>query len=111
MLASARSWPEFTAGVATLNDTEKGTAFEHLVAHYLRTDPIYRAKLVHVWLLTDVPPYLSGSPSAISRCLLITAEAISRSCTPRIAPLGDSLVVKKSEILLRPTSSTTPPLS
>lgn len=58
MLASVRSWSEFTAAVVPLNDTDKGAAFEHLVAHYLRTDPIYRAKLVHVWLLSEVPPEL-----------------------------------------------------
>ena len=58
MLASVRSWSEFTAAVVPINDTDKGTAFEHLVAHYLRTDPIYRAKLVHVWLLSEVPPEL-----------------------------------------------------
>lgn len=43
------------ASVAPLNDTDKGAAFERLVAHYLRSDPIYRAKHAHVWLLTDVP--------------------------------------------------------
>ena len=49
------SWDEFITAVAPLNDTDKGTAFEIIVAHYLRTDPIYRAKLARVWLLRDVP--------------------------------------------------------
>jgi superfamily II DNA or RNA helicase len=52
------SWNEFLAAVAPLSDTDKGTAFERLVAHYLRIDPIYRTKLAHVWLLADVPPEL-----------------------------------------------------
>ncbi|MBC8011271.1 MAG: DEAD/DEAH box helicase family protein [Burkholderiales bacterium] len=56
---SARSWNQFAAALATLPDTtQKGHAFAHLVRHYLRTDPIYRAKLVRIWHEYDLPAEL-----------------------------------------------------
>ena len=56
--ASVTDWSGFMEAVAPLSDTDKGTAFERLVAHYLRTNPIYQSKLSHVWLLTEVPAEL-----------------------------------------------------
>ena len=49
------SWDEFTAALASCSTTEAGTAFELVVRHYLTTDPIYQAKLAHVWLREEVP--------------------------------------------------------
>ena len=54
-VAAARSWSDFVAAVDALADTTaKGAAFEELVAHYLRTDPIYRTKLASVWRHNEI---------------------------------------------------------
>jgi len=55
VFASVRSWTEFTAACAQVTELERGTAFEHLVAHYLRRDPKYRTKLSDVWFHHEVP--------------------------------------------------------
>jgi superfamily II DNA or RNA helicase len=55
-VTAARSWPDFVAALDALADTTaKGDAFEHLVAHYLRTDPKYRTKLARVWPEAELP--------------------------------------------------------
>ncbi|MDP2137200.1 MAG: DEAD/DEAH box helicase family protein [Candidatus Didemnitutus sp.] len=49
------SWPDFTQRVSGLEVQARGRPFELVVQHYLRSDPAYRTKLRHVWLLSDVP--------------------------------------------------------
>jgi len=49
------SWNEFCERATTLTALERGTAFELLVRHHLRTAPAYRAKLADVWLHHEVP--------------------------------------------------------
>ncbi len=49
------SWDDFTAHAATLSDLGRGTAFEHIVRHFLRVDPKYRTKLADVWFHHEVP--------------------------------------------------------
>ncbi len=49
------SWDDFCHRAATLTPLERGTAFELIVRHHLRTAPAYRAKLADVWLHRDVP--------------------------------------------------------
>ena len=48
-------WTQCTAALAGRTDLERGTAFEHIVRHHLRTDPVYRTKLADVWLYHEVP--------------------------------------------------------
>lgn len=50
------SWSDFCGGAAAQNEGTRGSLFELVVRHYLTTDPIYCAKLAHVWLRADVPP-------------------------------------------------------
>jgi Predicted helicase len=49
------NWTQCSAALAGRTDLERGTAFEHIVRHHLRTDPIYRTKLADVWLYLEVP--------------------------------------------------------
>ncbi len=49
------SWDDFSAHASTLTELERGTAFEHIVRHYLRFDPKYRTKLADVWFHHEVP--------------------------------------------------------
>ena len=53
--ASLTSWPDFTSQLSALDAHARGRPFELVVQHYLRYAPAYRAKLKHVWLLTEVP--------------------------------------------------------
>ncbi len=67
-VTAARSWPDFVAAVEALADTTaKGDAFEQLVAHYLRTDPIYRTKLARVWPEAELPAELRARLKLPSR--------------------------------------------
>ncbi len=49
------SWDDFIAVASTLTERDRGTAFEHVVRHYLRFDPKYRTKLAEVWFHHEVP--------------------------------------------------------
>jgi superfamily II DNA or RNA helicase len=49
------SWADFCSRVSALSELERGTAFEHVVRHYLRIDPKYRTKLADVWFHHEVP--------------------------------------------------------
>ncbi len=51
----ASDWTQCSAALATRTPLERGTAFEHIVRHHLRTAPAYRAKLADVWLHHEVP--------------------------------------------------------
>ena len=54
-LSHVSSWSEFAARLATFSTRDRGTAFELLVRHHLRTASTYRAKLADVWLHSEVP--------------------------------------------------------
>ncbi len=49
------SWETFCTRAATVQEGERGTAFEHVVRHYFRFDPKYRTKLADVWFHHEVP--------------------------------------------------------
>ncbi len=51
-------WNDCCAALAARTELERGTAFEHIVRHYLRTDPAYRAKLADIWFHHEVPAEL-----------------------------------------------------
>ncbi|MEO5959853.1 MAG: hypothetical protein ABIR80_12105, partial [Opitutaceae bacterium] len=53
--AHVNSWDDFIALAAALSERHRGTAFEHLVRHYLLFDPKYRTKLADVWFHHEVP--------------------------------------------------------
>ncbi len=55
LFESINSWADFVSAIAPLSNTDKGTAFAHVVRHYLRFDPKYRAKLADVWFDYEVP--------------------------------------------------------
>jgi hypothetical protein len=59
LIASCKSWREFWDRAKDLPPSVKGAAFERLTQLYLQTEPEYRTKLKHVWLLGDVPPAIS----------------------------------------------------
>lgn len=54
-LARVESWNQFEKHAASLDNTQKGKLFEHLVKHFLELDPKYQSKLEKVWLFADVP--------------------------------------------------------
>lgn len=62
-LVESQDWSSFKESVNKLTDLEKGQAFEMLVKHYLKTDPIYATKLKEVWLLAEVPTKVRESLS------------------------------------------------
>lgn len=49
------SWEAFCARAATVPEGVRGTAFEHVVHHYLRFAPAYRTKLAEIWFHHEVP--------------------------------------------------------
>ncbi len=59
LIASCKNWSEFWERATNLPASEKGAAFERLTQLYLQTEPEYRTKLKHVWLLQEVPPAVS----------------------------------------------------
>ncbi len=59
LIASCKSWDEFWEQARNLPANVKGAAFERLTQLYLQTEPEYRTKLRHVWLLQEVPPAVS----------------------------------------------------
>jgi len=48
-------WTQCGAALAARTALERGTAFEHIVRHHLRTAPAYRTKLTDVWFHREVP--------------------------------------------------------
>ena len=54
LLINCNSWNDFQSKLLSLNDTEKGNAFELLTKLYFKINPVF-SFYDEVWLLSEVP--------------------------------------------------------
>ena len=55
LLAKVNNWKEFKSSLHTLDNKEKGDAFELLTKYYLQLDPTYKSLISNVWIHHEVP--------------------------------------------------------
>src|SRR5215207_8138775 len=61
LIGEAGNWTDFWDSLVASGDTaQQGAAFERLTQLLLQTQPEYRSKLKHVWLLSEVPQEVSA---------------------------------------------------